>query len=187
MFIDLAVTIPAVQTSYDIIKNKFKEKGVDITWGERDHKILDYLAQNMPESEIKKMQAAMLSILEKLSKTEAKYYAAEVNKMKQEQIAKYSEMSQSQINSEIKKYKDLVEKKRKSLEVEKQKIADIEKRAQEKLKGSFPPGEDWQKIAPHMAGNFTSKNCRVEKDDKGIYYVQKSTCNSITTTTTTIK
>jgi len=187
MFIDLMITIPKVQEMYDFLKSEFNKKGIDITWGERDHKILDYLAQNMPASEIKKLGEVMLSILEKLTKEEAKYYEAEVNKMKEEQILKHSQMTQSEINSRVKKYKDLREKKRKSLELEKQKIADTQKRAQEKMKALLPPGEDWQKIAPHLVGNFTSKNCRVEKDDKGIYYVQKSTCNSITTTTTTIK
>ena len=52
--LDLGVTIPLVQGLYDELKKQFKDHGIDITWGERDKKILEDLAEKQSPEELKR-------------------------------------------------------------------------------------------------------------------------------------
>jgi hypothetical protein len=119
-FIDLAVTIPLVQKGYDELKSIFKNKGVDITWGEKDNKILEYIEENKTESEIKNLFKVELAIANSLNKEESQYYSNELKKLTDQQIKKEIDkkvkMSTLQTNEYIKKIKEKI----KNLEIEKQ-------------------------------------------------------------------
>lgn len=187
--IDLAVTLPLVQKIYDDFKTYMKSKGVDITWGERDHKILEYLAENHSEAEIKQIGQNLTKIAEKLNKQELKYYANELNKMKAEKLSEYSRMNQAKIDSEIKRYKDLYEKQRKEIEAEKQKITDIKDKATIELDKLYLNEKDWKKIPTTEVRYYKfEKKCQVGKNSNGDWFVKIEGCNfDGTTTTTTIK
>ena len=190
MVIDLAVTIPAVEKTYDVIKTEFKKKGVDITWGERDHKILEYISQNKTQAEIKNLEKNILYIFSKLEVPELKYYANELNKIKSaEEMSKYAEKSKSELDAEVKKYKDLYSKKKKEIELEKQKIAGIKDKAIIELDKLYLNEKDWKKIPTTEVRYYKfEKKCQVGKNSNGDWFVKIEGCNfDDTTTTTTIK
>ena len=118
-FIDLAVTIPLVQNGYDKLKSIFKSKGVDITWGEKDNKILEYIAENKTESEIKNLYKVQTAIANSLDKKELEYYVNEQKKLTDQEIKdmidKEIKMSSLQTEEYIKKIKEKI----KNLDVEK--------------------------------------------------------------------
>jgi hypothetical protein len=182
--IDLAITIPKVQEAYDHIKSEFKKKGVDITWGERDHKILEYLSQNKTESEIKKIKETITFIASKLTAEEAKYYADELNnKTKKEEFAKISEMTQSQINNKIKSIKDTLAKINKDVESDIQKRKDIDAKARAKIDAFSFNEEEWLKITPEEVNLYkVGKKCQVFRN-KGEWFVKKSGCDLNNNTT----
>jgi hypothetical protein len=119
-FIDLAVTIPLVQNGYDKLKSIFKSKGVDITWGEKDNKILEYIAENKTESEIKNLFKVKTEIANSLDKKELEYYTNEQKKLTDQEIKdaidKEIKMSSLQTEEYIKKIKEKI----KNLDVEKE-------------------------------------------------------------------
>ena len=119
-FIDLAVTIPLVQNGYDELKLIFKSKGVDITWGEKDNKILEYIAENKTESEIKNLFKVQTAIANSLDKKQLEYYTNEQKKLTSQEIKdmidKEIKMSSLQTEEYIKKIKEKI----KNLDVEKE-------------------------------------------------------------------
>jgi hypothetical protein len=119
-FIDLAITIPKTQEAYDHIKSEFKKKGVDITWGEKDNKILEYIAENKTESEIKNFTKVQTEIANSLNKKELEYYTNEQKKLTDQEIKdaidKEIKMSSLQTEEYIKKIKEKI----KNLDVEKE-------------------------------------------------------------------
>lgn len=135
-FIDLAVTIPLVQNGYDELKSIFKSKGVDITWGEKDNKILEYIAENKTESEIKNLFKVNTEIANSLDKKELEYYTNEQKKLTDQEIKdaidKEIKMSSLQTEEYIKKIKEKI----KNIDVE-------NKQRKEKL---FSPGEKERKL-----------------------------------------
>ena len=120
-FIDLAITIPKTQEAYDHIKSEFKKKGVDITWGEKDNKILEYIAENKTESEIKNLYKVQTAIANSLNKKELEYYVNEQKKLTDQEIKdaidKEIKMSSLQTEEYIKKIKEKI----KILDVERDK------------------------------------------------------------------
>jgi hypothetical protein len=120
-FIDLAVTIPLVQNGYDELKLIFKSKGIDITWGEKDNKILEYIAENKTESEIKNLYKVEQTIANSLDKKQLEYYSNEQKKLTDQQIKdeidKKIKMSTLQTEEYIKKIKEKI----KNLDVERDK------------------------------------------------------------------
>jgi len=135
-FIDLAITIPKTQEAYDHIKSEFKKKGVDITWGERDNKILEYIAENKTESEIKNLDKVQTAIANSLNKKELEYYVNEQKKLTDQEIKteidKQIKMSSLQTEEYIKNIKEKI----KNLDIEKE-------QRKEKL---FSPGEKERKM-----------------------------------------
>ena len=121
VFIDLAVTIPLVQNGYDELKSIFKSKGVDITWGEKDNKILEYIAENKTESEIKNLYKVQTRIANSLDKKQLEYYSNEQKKLTDQEIKdmidKEVKMSSLQTEEYIKKIKEKI----KNLDVERDK------------------------------------------------------------------
>lgn len=120
-FIDLAVTIPLVQNGYDKLKSIFKSKGVDITWGEKDNKILEYIAENKTESEIKNLFKVKTEIANSLDKKELEYYTNEQKKLTDQEIKdaidKEIKMSSLQTEEYIKNIKEKI----KNLDIERDK------------------------------------------------------------------
>jgi hypothetical protein len=135
-FIDLAVTIPLVQNGYDELKLIFKSKGVDITWGEKDNKILEYIAENKTESEIKNLYKVQTAIANSLDKKELEYYVNEQKKLTDQEIKdmidKEVKMSSLQTEEYVKKIKEKI------------KAFDVEKEQREK--NIIVPGKKQEKI-----------------------------------------
>ena len=50
--IDLLITIPLVDGLYDSLKSTLKNKGIDITWGEKDGKILERIKEEVQINKI---------------------------------------------------------------------------------------------------------------------------------------
>jgi hypothetical protein len=119
-FIDLKVTIPLVQNGYDELKSIFKSKGVDITWGEKDNEILEYIKENKTESEIKNLYKVQTAIANSLDKKQLEYYTNEQKKLTSQEIKdmidKEIKMSSLQTEEYIKKIKEKI----KNLDVEKE-------------------------------------------------------------------
>ena len=119
-FIDLEVTIPLVQNGYDELKSIFKSKGVDITWGEKDNEILEYIKENKTESEIKNLYKVQTAIANSLDKKQLEYYTNEQKKLTSQEIKdmidKEIKMSSLQTEEYIKKIKEKI----KNLDVEKE-------------------------------------------------------------------
>ena len=113
-FIDLAVTIPLVQKGYDELKSLLKNKGVDITWGERDNKILDYISENKTPSEIKNFFINETKIVNSLTQKELKYYENEQKKLNEQEfkneIDKKIKMSDLQTEQYIKQIQEKIKK-----------------------------------------------------------------------------
>ena len=101
-FIDLAITIPAAQNGYDSLKSYLKSKGIDITWGERDEKLIEYLAENKTDSQIKNLYKVMREIGTGLNKEESQYYQKELDKINKaneeakKELDKFVEMTEAE-------------------------------------------------------------------------------------------
>ncbi len=76
--VDMGVTLPLVRLTYDKIKSIFKSNGIDITWGERDKKLLEELAEKLTESEIKRMGINIEKVYNSLKEQEQKYFAEQM-------------------------------------------------------------------------------------------------------------
>jgi hypothetical protein len=119
-FIDLAITIPAAQKGYDSLKSYLKSKGIDITWGERDEKLIEYLAENKTESQIKNLYKVMLEIGTGLNKEESQYYQKELDKINKaneeeakKELDKFVEMTEADVKEHKQEIKDKVTKEKK--------------------------------------------------------------------------
>jgi len=145
-FIDLAITIPAAQKGYDSLKSYLKSKGIDITWGERDGKLIEYLAENKTDSQIKNLYKVMNEIAKGLNKEESQYYQKELDKINKaneeeakKELDKFVEMDEAETQEYIKKLQKEVlalEKKHKDV---KQKLSTPEERQriQDKIKNNL--------------------------------------------------
>jgi hypothetical protein len=119
-FIDLAITIPAAQKGYDSLKSYLKSKGIDITWGERDEKLIEYLAENKTESQIKNLYKVMMEIGTGLNKEESQYYQKELDKINKaneeeakKELDKFVEMTEADVKEHKQEIKDKVTKEKK--------------------------------------------------------------------------
>ena len=56
MFVDMAITIPAVKLMYNAVKAAFMKYKIDITWGERDGALVKFLANNKTKEEIGRLE-----------------------------------------------------------------------------------------------------------------------------------
>lgn len=105
--IDLLITIPLVDGLYDSLKSTLKNKGIDITWGEKDGKILERIKEGMTDSEIKRMFKSIEIILNGLTVPEQNYYVN--NTLNVETSEKITELN-SEISDANKVIKETKEK-----------------------------------------------------------------------------
>jgi hypothetical protein len=134
-FIDLAITIPAAQNGYDHLKSYLKGKGINITFGEKDNELMEYLAENKSPAQIKNLYKVMSEIGTGLNKKESQYYQKQLEKITKASneeakkiLDKFIEMDATKTQKYKQKLKNDVLALEKKHEDAKQKVLDPEER-----------------------------------------------------------
>lgn len=129
MATDMLVTFPVLEKSYELLKNYLKEKkGIDITFGEKDHENYKWIKENLTEEQKNILYLNVRKILDRLPKKELETYVEKLNSN-----AGLEEIKQLAINgelpeSELKKKVDEINKKGKE-EIENLKNSELVKKA----------------------------------------------------------
>jgi hypothetical protein len=152
---DLAITIPLVDGLYDTLKSTLKNKGINITWGEKDGEVLEKIKEGLTDVEVKRMFKTIEIILNGLTVPEQNYYVNNtLNVVSPEKIGQLnSEISNT--NKVIKETKEQFKKAAKSTDNDKQ-LFKVGSKFYEK------DYEDWQKYLSTMT-KLTIENLLTKK------------------------
>jgi len=127
MFVDMAITIPAVKLMYNAVKAAFMKYKIDITWGERDGALVKFLANNKTKEEIGRLEKNIIKIAAEMTEKQRKWFAdnmeevvieneqelssedqAKVEQAKNKIVQQQVEAEKQKLNQQVKSNENLV-------------------------------------------------------------------------------